>query len=78
MSARSIMDPHPLVLHPGDHIRTAARYVMENRYRRLPVVDDEGYLVGVLDLDSMLARRALRSDEYLGGSETAPRFDKTL
>lgn len=54
MSARSIMDPHPLVLHPGDHIRTAARYVMDNRYRRLPVVDDEGRFIGVFGVNCLL------------------------
>ena len=54
MSAREIMDPHPVVLHPGDHIRTAAAYIMENRFRRIPVVDDEGRFLGVFGVDCLL------------------------
>ncbi len=54
MSARSIMDPHPTVLHPNDHIRRAAEYVMKNRYRRIPVVDDDGRFVGVFGVNCLL------------------------
>ncbi|MEJ2316195.1 MAG: CBS domain-containing protein [Gammaproteobacteria bacterium] len=54
MSARSIMDPHPTVLHPDDPIRTAAQYVMDNRYRRIPVVDDDGRFVGVFGVNCLL------------------------
>jgi CBS domain-containing protein len=48
------MDPYPTVLHPDDHIRTAAEYVMKNRYRRIPVVDDEGRFLGVFGVNCLL------------------------
>lgn len=48
------MDSHPTVLHPEDHIRTAAQYVMDNRYRRIPVVDEEGRFLGVFGVNCLL------------------------
>ena len=54
MTARSIMDPHPVVLHPKDHIRTAAEYIMKNRFRRIPVVDDDGRFLGVFGVNCLL------------------------
>jgi CBS domain-containing protein len=43
------MDANPTVLHPDSTIATAMRYVMQHRYRNLPVVEpDSGKLVGVI------------------------------
>ncbi len=45
--------------------------------RQVPVVDDGGFLAGVLDLDTMLIRRALSRREELVIPEAAlPRFDQ--
>ena len=45
--------------------------------RQIPVVDEGGYLVGVLDLDTMLTRRALSPGEPPLISDAAlPRFDR--
>ena len=54
MTARSVMDPNPVVLHPDDCIRTAAEYVMKNRVRRIPVVDDDGKFLGVFGVNCLL------------------------
>lgn len=54
MTARSIMDPNPLVLHPDDCIRTATRYVMEKRFRRIPVTDADGVFLGVFGVNCLL------------------------
>jgi CBS domain-containing protein len=54
MYARDIMDPNPTVLRPDDQIRTAARYIMEKRYRRLPVVDHAGRYLGVFGVNCLL------------------------
>lgn len=52
--AASVMDPHPTVLNPTDIISTAANYIMEYRYRNLPVVDDEGHYLGVFGVNCLL------------------------
>ena len=45
--------------------------------RQIPVVDGGGFLVGVLDLDTMLIRRALSvRDVQAIPEETLPRFDQ--
>lgn len=54
MYARDVMDPNPTVLHPNDQIRTAASYIMEKRYRRLPVVDHAGRYLGVFGVNCLL------------------------
>ena len=54
MTAASIMDPHPTVLKPTDVMKTAIGYIMENRYRNLPVVDDEGRYLGSFGVNCLL------------------------
>ena len=54
MNATAIMDPNPTVLKPNDIIKTAIRYIMENRYRNLPVVDDEGRYLGSFGVHCLL------------------------
>jgi len=54
MTASSIMDPHPTVLKPTDIIRTAMGYIMEHRYRNLPVVDDQGRYLGTFGVNCLL------------------------
>lgn len=45
--------------HPQDDVKTAEKTMRERRVRRLPVVDDEGRLAGILSL-SDLSREALK------------------
>ena len=54
MTAASIMDPNPTVLKPTSIISTAARYIMEQRYRSLPVVDEDGCYLGIFGVNSLL------------------------
>ena len=54
MNASTIMDPNPTVLKPTDIIKTAIGYIMENRYRNLPVVDDDGHYLGSFGVNCLL------------------------
>ena len=54
MTASSIMEPNPIVLKSTSVISTAARYIMEHRYRNLPVVDDNGCYMGVFGVNCLL------------------------
>lgn len=54
MNAEVVMDPAPTVLKPTDMISTAARYIMEHRYRNLPVVDEEGRYLGIFGVNCLL------------------------
>ncbi len=53
-TAKDIMDPNPTSVNPDDKIRTAATFIMANRYRRLPVVDSDNRFVGVFGVDCLL------------------------
>jgi len=54
MNATSIMDSNPTVVKSTDMIKTAIGYIMDNRYRNLPVVDDDGHYVGSFGVTCLL------------------------
>eukprot|EP00897_Mesotaenium_endlicherianum_P007735 jgi/Mesen1/6990/ME000364S06165 len=66
-----VMTASPLVVRPMTNLEDAARLLLESKYRRLPVVDDVGRLVGLLTRGNVV-RAALemkraaeaRGDEY--------------
>jgi len=58
MTAATLMDPNPKVLHPDDSIITGIELVMKYRFRRLPVVDEEGIFKGIFGVNCLL-RQAL-------------------
>ncbi len=40
--------PNPESVHPWDHLPDVVEIFMEKHYRRLPVTDSEGHLLGVI------------------------------
>jgi len=44
----SIMTRDPITIHPEESIAAAARTMLEHKVGGLPVVDAEGYLVGII------------------------------
>lgn len=54
MTARLIMNQNPTVLHTTDKISLAAEHIMKYRYRRLPVVDEDGKYIGVFGVNCLL------------------------
>ena len=49
-----LMTRNPITISPGSALQTAARLLLENRIRRLPVVD-EGKLVGLVTVADVVA-----------------------
>ncbi len=47
-TVRDMMTRDPITVAPDDSIRHAARVIAEHRHNRLPVVDDDGRLLGVV------------------------------
>jgi CBS domain-containing protein len=66
------MDPKPTVLHTTDKIRKGIECIMENRYRRLPVVDDEGRFQGVFGVNCLLRLVLPKSVVMEDGLKTVP------
>ncbi|KAK7362603.1 hypothetical protein VNO77_04720 [Canavalia gladiata] len=55
-----LMTPSPLVVHESASLEEAARLLLETKYRRLPVVDDDGKLVGLITRGNIV-KAALQS-----------------
>lgn len=53
-SAESVMSRHPVILNPMDKVSTAAGYIMEYRYRTLPIVDFDGRFLGIFSVNCLL------------------------
>jgi len=54
MNASEVMDPKPTTLKPEDTIERAAKYIMQKRYRNLPIVDDDGCYIGMFGVNCLL------------------------
>ena len=54
MNASEVMDPKPTTLSPDDTIQCAADYIMEKRYRNLPVVDENNCYIGMFGVNCLL------------------------
>jgi len=72
----SIMDPHPTVVRSTDLIHSAIRRIMQNRYRHLPVVDDEGRYVGIFGINNLL--RLVLPKTAINGLDNEPWIHETL
>ncbi|KAK6924030.1 CBS domain [Dillenia turbinata] len=61
-----LMTPAPVVVRESTNLEDAARILLETKYRRLPVVDSEGKLVGIITRGNvvraaLLIKRAMES-----------------
>ncbi len=54
MKASDVMDPNPTTLKPTDTIECAAKYIMDRRYRNVPVVDDNYCYIGMFGVNCLL------------------------
>lgn len=54
-----VMTPSPIVIRETTNLEDAARLLLETKYRRLPVVDNTGKLVGILTRGNVI-RAALQ------------------
>ena len=78
MTATSIMDPNPTVVKPTDRIKTAIGYIMDNRYRNLPVVDDDGHYLGSFGVTCLLKNVLPKAVLMKQGLTTVPFVQETL
>jgi CBS domain-containing protein len=54
-TAEEMMTPDPITVGPDEPAENAGRLISEKKHNRLPVVDDEGRLVGVVTRVDVLA-----------------------
>jgi CBS-domain-containing membrane protein len=53
-TARDVMDPNPTVLAATDTVGTGIGYIMEKRFRNVPILDAEGCYLGVFGVNCLL------------------------
>jgi CBS domain-containing protein len=69
MIAADLMTPEPIVIQPDDDISTAITLLDGTTFRHLPVVDEQGALVGMIsdrDLRALLVPHFLRRETVEG------------
>jgi len=54
-TAAEMMTPDPITVRPDDPVERAAKLISDSTHNRLPVVDDEGRLAGVITRVDVLA-----------------------
>ena len=55
--ARDIMTSNPITINPRASIADAVKVLLDKRFNGLPVVDDEGRLVGVICQSDLVAQQ---------------------
>ncbi|MER6304540.1 CBS domain-containing protein [Streptomyces sp. NPDC001657] len=75
VTARDLMSAPALTVHPGDTLAQAARTMAHKSVKRLPVVDGEGLLQGIVSRSDLL-KVFLRSDEELAAEVRADVIDR--
>ena len=54
MKVKDVMTPTPLTVHGDESLEKAALIMLENKISGLPVVDDNGYLIGLISETDIL------------------------
>lgn len=67
IQTRDVMSEDVAVCGIGDDVRTALKTMKERRVRRLPVLDGEGRLAGIISLNDLVVRAACRSGADVSG-----------
>ncbi len=57
-SAREIMTPDPITVSPTTPVKEIAQIMLDRRIRCLPVVDEEGMVLGVVDEEDLVHQDA--------------------
>jgi CBS domain-containing protein len=66
MKAKDVMETSLVTLRPRDPLLKAARLLAKEQFSSLPVVDDEGELIGILTIRDLL-RYMIQQDELSEG-----------
>jgi CBS-domain-containing membrane protein len=53
-TARDVMDPKPIVLSETDTVSKGIGFIMEHRFRNVPIIDERGRYLGVFGVHCLL------------------------
>ena len=69
LRVRDVMVGQVYTCSPGDDVRTVLNTLKQRRVRRLPVVDQQQRLVGIISTNDLVARAESRSGAAVPGEE---------
>jgi CBS domain-containing protein len=69
---KDVMTPHPTVVRPYESVAEAMRLLMQGKRRHLPIVDDQGKVIGLLSIRDILAYVASKFPEEMVNLPPAP------
>lgn len=75
INVHEIMSQTPLGCHPDDDVSAALKKMVDHCLRRLPVVDADGLLVGILSIED-LALRAVHEDQGISRGDFFDAFKR--
>jgi CBS domain-containing protein len=75
---REVMTPYPFVCQPQDTVEEILAIMAENRVRRLPVVNAEGRLVGIVSISDVAAALPSGRQEVRGADAVHRMVAQTL
>jgi CBS domain-containing protein len=64
MRAKDIMVTDVITVGPEASVRNAAKILLANRISALPVIDDQGHLVGIISEGDLVRRAELGTNNY--------------
>lgn len=67
--ARDVMSGEVYACSPEDDVRTALRTMRQQRVRRLPVIDQQERLAGIISMNDLVARTECRKGAEVPGEE---------
>jgi CBS domain-containing protein len=78
VSVREVMTPYPFICQPRDDVEYALAIMAENHVRRLPVVNAEGRLVGIVSISDVAAALPSGRQEARGADAVHRMVARTL
>lgn len=64
MLARDIMTPNPISVSPATAIEDCARTLLDKRISAMPVVDEEGHVLGIVSEGDLIRRREAGTERH--------------
>ena len=78
IAVREVMTPYPFICQPQDSVAEALAIMAENRVQRLPVVNAEGQLVGIVSISDVAAALPTGRREARGADAVHRMVARTL
>jgi CBS domain-containing protein len=66
MTAEALMTPDPVTAHPATTLEEAMQMMTDGRFRHIPVVDEDGRVVGLVSIGDVVKARLAETEQEMG------------